>query len=75
VTLTLPADLLREARHLAVDQGMSLSRFLAHLLAARVEETRRYKEARERQKRLMRAGLSLGTNGQIAWSREELHAR
>ena len=35
VTLSLPDDLLREARHLAVDQGVSLSRFVAMSLEHR----------------------------------------
>lgn len=29
VTISLPESLLREVRHLAVDRGLSLSRFLA----------------------------------------------
>lgn len=75
VTISLPADLLREARHLAVDQGVSLSRFLAQLLEERVEAARRWREARNRQRRLLEKGLPLGTGGQIGWSREALHER
>lgn len=75
VTLALPADLLREARHLAVDQGVSLSKFVALILAARVETLRRYGQARERQQLLLAKGLPLETHGQIAWKRDELHER
>ena len=45
VTVSLPASLVREARHLAVDQGISLSRFIAQLLEERVEASRRYRAA------------------------------
>jgi len=75
VTLALPADLLREARHLAVDQGVSLSKFVSLILAARVETLRRYGQAREQQQLLLATGLPLGTHGQIAWKRDELHER
>ena len=75
VTISLPADLLREARHLAVDQGMSLSRFLGRLLEERVQLVRRRREAWDRQRRVLEEGLPLGTGGEIGWSRESLHER
>jgi hypothetical protein len=75
VTLALPAELLREARHLAVDRGVSLSRFLALLLEEQVAAGRRYQAARERQLRLLNEGLPLGTEGRIDWKRDQLHER
>ena len=75
VTLTLPTELLFEARHLAVDRGVSLSRFLALLLEEQVRGGRRYQAARERQRELLDTGLPLGTGGQIAWTRDQLHER
>ena len=75
VTVSLPASLVREARHLAVDQGISLSRFIAQLLEERVEASRRYRAARQRQQRLLETGLPLGTSGQVEWDREQLHER
>jgi hypothetical protein len=75
VTLSLPDDLLREARHLAVDDGVSLSRFVARSLEQQVEARRRFTSARERQLRLLNDGLDLGTRGRLPWSREALHER
>lgn len=75
VTISLPDDLLREARHLAVDEGMSLSRFVAHSLEERVLHARGYGAARDRQLRLLRSGAELGTRGQASWTRESLHER
>jgi hypothetical protein len=75
VTVSLSADLVREARHLAVDRGVSLSGFLSQLLAEQIEATRSYRAARDRQLRLLQSGLPLGTNGEPAWSRESLHER
>lgn len=75
VTVSLPSEVLREARHLAIDEGVSLSTFLARLIAERVEKTGAYRAARERQRQLLTAGLNLGTNGEITWTREDLHER
>ena len=75
VTLSLPADVLREVRHIAVDEGVSLSRFVALLLEREVLERRQYQAARRRQTALLDEGLPLGTNGRATWSRLELHER
>lgn len=75
VTVSLPAELLREARHLAVDQGLSLSRFVALLLEEQVQASRRRKEALGRQRRMLEQGLPLGTGGRVGWDREALHER
>jgi hypothetical protein len=75
VTVSLPAGLLREARHLAVDRGVSLSRYIALLLEEDVEGRRRYQAAKERQAAVLEAGLPLGTHGAIGWGRSDLHER
>jgi hypothetical protein len=75
VTLSLPADVVREARHLAVDRGLSLSRFLASILEEQTARARAYRRAQDRALRRMRDGVDLGTNGTITWTRDELHER
>ncbi len=75
VTVSLPADVVREARHLAVDRGLSLSSFLAMLLQERIDGAQAYRLARERQLRLLERGVPLGTQGQVSWGRDELHER
>jgi hypothetical protein len=75
VTVSLPERLLREVRHLAVDEGVSLSRFVARSLEERVEMIRRYRAARERQLQLLHEGMVLGTQGHARWSRDSLHER
>jgi hypothetical protein len=40
VTLKLPDDLVREARHLAIDEGTSLSAVVADLLSRKLNERR-----------------------------------
>jgi hypothetical protein len=75
VALTLPEEVLREARHMAVDRGVPLSRCLSMVLEEQVRDRRRYEEARDRQRALMRQGIDLGAHGQITWTRDELHER
>ena len=75
VTLSLPEDILRDARHLAVDRGVSLSKLLAQLLEEHLQTVRGRRQARDRQLRLLERGLPLGTDGEVAWKRESLHER
>ena len=75
VTISLPVELVREARHLAVDRGLSLSSFLAALLQEQIEMAHAYRGARERQLKLLERGIPLGTQGSVSWSRDELHER
>ncbi len=75
VTVTLSVSLLREARHLAIDQGLSLSRFIALLIEERVAGVSRYEQAHQRQVQLMQNADDRGTSGRIDWSRDDLHER
>jgi len=75
ITLSIPKDVLREAKHLAVDRGISLSGFLVEALEERVKRLSEMRRAGERQRALMRRGLKLGTKGKVHWTREDLHAR
>jgi len=75
VTLAIPKTVLREAKHLAIDRGTSLSGFLVEALEERVKRLSAMRQAAERQRALMRRGLMLGTKGKARWTREDLHAR
>ena len=75
ITLSIPKDILREAKHLAVDQGTSISGLLVEALKERVKRHSAMRRAGERQRALMRRGLNLGTKGRPGWKRDELHAR
>ena len=75
ITLSIPKDILREAKHLAVDRGISLSGLLVEALEERVKRVSQMRRAAQRQRTLMRRGLKLGTKGKIWWTREDLHAR
>ena len=75
VTLSLPRELLRKAKRLAVDRETSLSGLLIDALARITDQDRRYDAARKRALASMRAAGSLGTRGRATWTRDELHER
>lgn len=75
ITISLPDHLAREARHMAVDRGLSLSAYVAQLLEEQIAATREQKTLRKRQLRRLEEGMGLGTHGVVTWTREELHER
>ena len=75
VTLSLPKSLLRKAKAVAAEEDKSLSEFIRESLHEKIEKDTGYKEAMERQIKLMKKGFDLGTKGHITWTREELYER
>ena len=73
VTLKIDADLLREARVLAAEEGTSISALLASRLEQEVRKRKAYHQARRRALARLRKGFDL------QWtpprSRDELHER
>jgi len=73
VTLKLDAELLKEARVLAAEQGNSISGMLADKLEELVRERAGYNRARKRALARLRVGMDLGWTR--PGSRDELHER
>jgi hypothetical protein len=73
VTLKLDAELLKEARVLAAEEGSSISRLLAAKLEEVVRERKGYDRARKRALARLRVGMDLGWTRPT--SRDELHER
>lgn len=71
----LPQPLLHKAEQIAHSRALSLPALVADLLTELVEHEIQYTAARQRQLAWLEQGLSLGTNGVIPWTREELHER
>ena len=73
VTLKIEADLLKQARILAAEEGTSISALLAGRLEQEVRERKGYHQARRRALARLRTGFDL------RWarprSRDELHER
>jgi hypothetical protein len=75
ITLSLPRDVLRKVKILAVQRGTSISRLLTNELERLLEQEELYARAMQRHMHLMEQGIDLGTQGQIHTSRDELHER
>ncbi len=75
VTLSLPKDLVRKAKIIAVERQTSISGLLKDLLAEIVAQEDRYAAARNRHLEVLHQGMDLGTSGMIRWMREEMHER
>ena len=73
ITLKIDADLIREARILAAEEGRSISALLTDRLEAIVRERKAFDKARRRALARLREGMDL------QWtppkSRDELHER
>jgi len=72
VTLRLDDELLKKARHLAVEKSQSLSQWMTDLLAREVGQSESLEEAREWALRRLREKIPMQPG---KWSREELHER
>jgi hypothetical protein len=73
VTLKIEAELLREARVLAAEDGTSISALLAARLEQAVRERKGYQQARRRALARLRRGFDLRWTPPS--SRNELHER
>jgi uncharacterized protein DUF6364 len=75
VTLSLPQDLVRKARHVAGARGVSLSNLVGSCLEEVVGNEPGYEQARDRAIARMRKGLPMGVGERPGWTRDELHER
>ena len=75
VTLSIPKQVLRKAKILAVQKETSLSAMLTNVLVDLVNDQEAYNQARERNLKTLMAGLNLGTMGMPPAKRDDLHGR
>jgi len=75
ITLSLSKDLLVRVKLIAVKRGTSVSRLLTSLLEELARQEDPYERARRRHLAWLRHGADLGTRGQLATTRDEVHER
>jgi len=75
ITLSIPKETLKKAKHLAVSKEQSLSGLLTEYIEDLVHQEERYKQAEERQLLLMEEGIDFGLKGKVEWSREDIYER
>ena len=75
ITLSIPKDILRRVKHIAVEKQTSVSGLMTQILEDLVHHEDAYEQARERHREILKKGFNLGTHGKATWTREELHER
>ena len=75
ITLSIPNEIIRKVKLLAVRRDTSVSRLLSQTLERLVEQEDAYARARQRHLRLLDQSVNLGTEGRTAAKRDELHER
>jgi hypothetical protein len=75
ITLSIPKDVLRKVKILAVQRGTSVSGLMTRMMTELVSREEGYLAAQRRSQDLLDVGRDLGTDGAIAWTREALHER
>ena len=71
----MPGDLLKEAKIVAAQRGMSLSALMVEGLKRAVRDEERCEQAGRRIKKRLRRGFDLGTRGRGLPARDDLHER
>jgi hypothetical protein len=75
ITLSLPKNLIRKAKHIAFQEEKSFNELVRQCLEQRLSKTTNYAKARDRQIELLESGLDFGTEGRIKVGRDEIHER
>lgn len=75
VTLSIPKEILRKVKLIAVQRETSISGLLTLTLEKLVQRENAYAHARQRHLHWLEQGADLGTGGQILTGRDELHER
>jgi len=75
ITLSLPRDLLRKAKILAINHDTSVSGLLVDLLSDLVQREDQYMVAKREYLATLAQPTNLETNGNTSWSRDSLHER
>lgn len=75
INLSVPKNILRKIRIMAVKQGTSVSGLMTRIMEDLVSREDGYQAASRRHMDLLDASQDLGTGGSITWTRAELHER
>ncbi|MDH7578524.1 MAG: DUF6364 family protein [Bacillota bacterium] len=74
VTLSLPKEVLRRAKHIAIERGTSLSGLLTQLLVDLTRREDEYRRAKECHLAMLDE-FDLATKGNVTWTRSDLYDR
>lgn len=75
ITLSIPKNVLKKIKHIAVEKNTSVSKLLTEqliLIAAKEDD---YLRAKASQLHLLKEGFDMGIENEINWRRDELYDR
>jgi hypothetical protein len=75
ITLSIPKDTLLKVKVIAAQQGISISGLMTRTLEEIVSKEEGYQTARRRHLKMLENDTSLETNGNLSWTRDQLHER
>ncbi len=75
ITLSIPKNILKKVKHLAVEKNTSISGLLSRHLEEIVARDDAYKKAKTNQIEVMAKGLDLIGRGKVSWTRDDLYDR
>jgi hypothetical protein len=75
ITLSIPKEILRKIKLIAVQRQTSVSGLLTQALTKLVQQEDSYARAQQRHLQWLEQGMNLGTGGRLISSRDELHER
>lgn len=75
ITLSLPRDIIKKAKIVAIKKDTSLSNLIRQILEEIVKEDEGYDLAMKKHFEILKEGLDFNLKGKIPWTREELHER
>jgi len=75
ITLSLPKELIKKAKIVAIKKDTSLSNLMRQVLEEVVEKEEGYESAMKRHLEILEEGVDFRLKGKIPWTREELHER
>lgn len=75
ITLALPKDILIKVKHIAIDRQTSVTGLLATILEEMVQKEDAYAKAKRHYLDFLSCPVSLCTNGEVSWKRDELYER
>lgn len=75
ITISVPKDVLKKVKHIAVERGTSVSALITNMMRELTISENSYEAAKQRHKKILEKGFNLGTYGKITWDRDSLHDR
>lgn len=75
LTISLPKDLIKKAKALALEEDLSLNALIRESIELKLKHDTGYIKAQEAELKRMERGLHMGTKGRLRINRDTLHEK